>query len=209
MSDEANPFDALRDGSDLAGGEPRVHATGVPSYALAGWWSRVGAVLLDGLAMLVPIVVLVIVLHQYHVTHFITIYGTVGTTTTTSKGAWLDGVVGLIYPIALLTRVGARNGQTLGKQAARIRVVRNDGNPVDLRTVIIREGIGKAIVPGLLFGASTSLRALAVLAGLYLVVDYLWPLWERENRALHDLLAGTHVVRLDDRQGARFSPALT
>ena len=207
MSEEANPFAALRFGSDLPGGEPRVHAAGVPSYALAGWWSRVGAVLLDGLVLLVPIVVLVIVLHQYHVTHYITVYGTVGTTTTSSNGAWLDGLAWLAYPAVLLTRAGLRNGQTLGSQAARIRVIRNDGNPVDLRTVLIREGIGKAIIPGLFFGAATSLRALAVLAGLYVLVDYLWPLWERENRALHDLLAGTHVVRLDDHQGVRFTPS--
>ena len=186
-----------------------MQATGVPSYALAGWWSRVGAVVLDGLVLLVPIVVLVIILHQYHVTHYVTVYGTAATTATTSNGAWLDGVVWLIYPAVMLIRAGLRNGQTLGTQAAHIRVIRNDGNPVDLHTVIIREGIGKAIIPALLFSASTSLRPLAALAGLYVLIDYLWPLWDRENRALHDLLASTHVVRLHDHQGARFSPSPT
>jgi uncharacterized RDD family membrane protein YckC len=206
---EANPWDALRYGSDLPGGPHRVEATGVPSYALAGWWSRVGAVLLDSLVLLVPVVVLVIVLHQYQVTHYITIYGTVGTTATTSNGAWLDGLVGVIYPAVLLVRAGLRNGQTLGSQAVHIRVMRNDGNPVDLRTVIIREGLGKAIIPFVLLSASPGLRPLAGLAGIYVLIDYLWPLWDRENRALHDLLAKTHVVRLDDHQGVRFSPSAT
>ncbi|MGH8734499.1 MAG: hypothetical protein ACREVB_12495, partial [Burkholderiales bacterium] len=29
------------------------------------------------------------------------------------------------------------------------------------------------------------------------LADYLWPLWDPENRAIHDMLAGTRVVRSD------------
>lgn len=38
-------------------------------------------------------------------------------------------------------------------------------------------------------------------SGLYLIVDSLWPLWEGQRRALHDLGPGTRVVRVQ--AGAR------
>ncbi len=36
-----------------------------------------------------------------------------------------------------------------------------------------------------------------VMTVLYLVTlaNYLWPLWDKENRALHDMAASTRVVR--------------
>lgn len=36
-----------------------------------------------------------------------------------------------------------------------------------------------------------------VMVVLYLgtLVNYLWPLWDKENRALHDMVASTRVVR--------------
>jgi uncharacterized RDD family membrane protein YckC len=173
------------------------------SYALSGWWARVGAALVDDIAMLVPVIIVMVALHQYHVTHYLTTAGTVGTTTT-FHSAWIETVMWLLYLTLLLIRGGSRNGQTLGKQSASIRIARNDGKPVDLRTVFMREWIGKALLPVLLV-AVAPLLVLAFLA--YWLVDYLLPLVEPENRALHDLIAGTHVVRLDDSGAKRFSPA--
>jgi uncharacterized RDD family membrane protein YckC len=172
-------------------------------YALSGWWARVGAVLVDDIALLVPVIIVAVVLHQYQVTHYITTAGTIGTTTTVHY-TWIETVMWLLYATFLLVRVGRRNGQTLGKQSAGIRVVRNDGKPVDFATVFMREWIGKALFPALLIELAP-LLALAFLA--YWLVDYLLPLVEPENRALHDLIAGTHVVRLDDSGAKRFSPA--
>lgn len=200
------PFNPHHAGNPF-GDHPQPAAAGsLPSYALAGWWSRVGAVLVDDLILLVPLIVLVVVLRQYHVTHYIASDGTIGTTVT-SSGAWADGLLWLLYASFLLIRSGVRNGQTLGKQVTKIRVIRNDGNPVDMRTVIIREGLAKGIIPGAIIAASPSLRVIAGLIGIYLFLDYLWPLWDSENRALHDQLAHTHVVSLGDRQVARFSPS--
>jgi uncharacterized RDD family membrane protein YckC len=39
------------------------------------------------------------------------------------------------------------------------------------------------------------------------VVDVLWPLWHRENRALHDLTAGTRVVQAERRPPNGYYPA--
>jgi uncharacterized RDD family membrane protein YckC len=171
--------------------------------ALSGWWSRVGALLIDDIVMLVPVIIVAVVLHQYQVTHFVTTAGTIGTTARLHH-AWIDTAMWLLYVTLLLVRVGGRNGQTLGKQSGGIRVVRNDGKPVAFRTVFMREWIGKALLPALLI----ELAPLLVLAfAAYWLVDYLLPLVEPENRALHDLIAGTHVVRLDDPAAKRFSPA--
>jgi uncharacterized RDD family membrane protein YckC len=30
--------------------------------------------------------------------------------------------------------------------------------------------------------------------GILWLIDVLWPLWQAENKALHDLIAGTRVV---------------
>jgi uncharacterized RDD family membrane protein YckC len=182
-----------------------------PSYVLAGWWSRVGAQLVDDLVLLVPFVVAALVLHQYHVTHYVTIDPLSGasatSTTVTATMQWVDWLLIFAYAAVLMTRGGVHNGQTLGTQRARLRVVRDDGQPVGLATVLIREALGKATVIAFVLGLSSHPSDLEGLVGLYVVIDYLWPLWESEKRALHDLIAGTHVVRLEDRASDRFTPA--
>jgi len=90
-------------------------------------------------------------------------------------------LLGLGYPALLLSRGGERNGQTWGKQALGIRVVRNDGRPLTVGVAVLREGVGKQLLTIVTFYA-------------YALVDYLWPLGDRENQALHDKLASTHVV---------------
>jgi len=162
-------------------------------YPLAGWWSRVGAVLVDGLLLLLPSIGAVIVFHQYTKTYYISANGSIGTQYT-SHNPWIETVLWLGYVLIVMCRAGTHNGQTLGKQAAKVRVIRNDGKPVDLKTVVVREGVGKGLPAAL--GALSP--AVAVIALIYYLFDYLWPLWEPEKRALHDLLARTHVVFRDE-----------
>jgi len=163
------------------------------SYALSGWWARVGAVVVDSLVVVLPLAILGLVVGAYHTTHYITDSGSVGTSVTVNE-RWAEPLAYFLYLFVLLTRRGGRNGQTLGKQATGIRILRNDGQPVDWRTVLLREGIGKAAIPALLVFVAP-LLVLALLA--YWLIDYLLPLVEPQNRALHDLIARTHVVRFD------------
>jgi hypothetical protein len=44
-------------------------------------------------------------------------------------------------------------------------------------------------VKTLLFGIAG-----AVTGGIAQLVDYLWPLWDEENRALHDFLVDTRTI---------------
>src|SRR4051812_11221382 len=125
---------------------------------LASWSSRVSAALLDGLLVL---------------------------TTALAIGMLIGGpsilvvllLVTCAYYAGSMARPGHPNGQTLGKQAAGIRVVRDDGAPVTLRTALERDVLYKGLLGPLTLG-----------------LDYLWPLGDRERRALHDVAAGTHVV---------------
>jgi RDD family len=57
--------------------------------------------------------------------------------------------------------------------------VRDDGEPVDLGTAVRRYG---------------TLYGLSLLFGLGSLFDFLWPLSDSSNRALHDKAARTHVV---------------
>jgi len=92
---------------------------------------------------------------------------------------WL--VLWAAYAGLLMSRKGAHNGQTLGKQAAGIRVVRDDRRPIRLGLAALRE-------VGLKYFAAS------LILGIGWLIDSLWPLGEKENRALHDLIVHTHVV---------------
>jgi uncharacterized RDD family membrane protein YckC len=67
-----------------------------------------------------------------------------------------------------------------------IRVVRANGQPMTFAWAMLREVVVKA----LLFGIAGSLTF-----GLASLLDVLWPLWDEENRALHDFVVDTRTVR--------------
>jgi uncharacterized RDD family membrane protein YckC len=87
----------------------------------------------------------------------------------------------LLQTSVLMARDGERNGQSIGKQALDVRVVTNEGGPVGLGTCLVREVAVKE------FGT-------VITVGLFLPVDYLWPLFDDEDRAIHDIVAETRLV---------------
>lgn len=102
-------------------------------------------------------------------------------------------LVGCLYAPLLMARRGARNGQTLGKQTMGIRVVRTDGEPVGFSTGFLRTVVGQQLLIGLTFY-------------VYGVLDYLWPLRDPGNQALHDKIASTRVL-VAEPAGAQDAPA--
>jgi len=96
---------------------------------------------------------------------------------------WLP-VVALYAPL-LLARRGEHNGQTIGKQALGIRVIRDDGEPLIFATALVREILGRQLPA-------------ALTSGLYLLIDYMWPLRDPSNQALHDKIGRTFVVSTGD-----------
>lgn len=153
----------------------------------AGWWSRVGAALVDLVVIGVPAVLVASA-----------IFGGVGAAFTADDGfgvfALILGVVvyicllfaaAILYAPLLMRRAGERNGQTWGKQLLGIRVVRTNGVPMDFTWSAVRE----ALVKGLGLGFASTIVPL-----LPYLLDALWPLWDEEHRAVHDMVVGTRVV---------------
>ena len=79
-----------------------------------------------------------------------------------------------------------RRGQTPGKQLMGIRVIKADGLPSGWGYTFLREFVIKGLLENFLA---------SITSGVYLVVDYLWPLWDKDRQTLHDKMISTLVVR--------------
>ncbi len=158
-------------------------AAGPPSdtwkaYALGGWWSRVFATVLDIVASSVVCAVLIGIAAALQAA---------GAPEAAYVPFSASGVLSL-WLVPAIT-MAMTNGQSPGKMAAHLRVVRTNGKTTSLPWSILREWPVKAI--------------------LFLLIpflDYLWPLWDRENRALHDMVMGSRVLRTDITPGVQVLP---
>ena len=154
-------------------------------FVLAGWWSRAGAQLIDGIIIGVGALVL-----------FLPIGAAAGAGFAADSDAGLAAaILGLmlwvlcVTLVALLyapTMMARTNGKTLGRMATNIRVVRTSGEPISFGFAMLRE----VVIKSLLFGIAGSFTF-----GLAPILDVLWPLWDEENRALHDFIVSTRVVK--------------
>ncbi len=150
-----------------------------PPGQVASWGSRAGAVALDFVFVWVPIAVAVAVI--------------VGAASASTVAGVIVGVVLGLASLAywflgrslLMARGGERNGQTWGKQIVGIRVVRDRGEPFDVGWALLRQILVKWLLFWV-FGSSFLIPW---------VLNYLWPLWDDSDRALHDMIVTTHVVR--------------
>jgi uncharacterized RDD family membrane protein YckC len=170
----------------------------------AGFWARFGAALVDAL-VLAPVTI---------ISSWILSYSR-------------EAAIGLVLPLgavgpAYTVILHARYGQTVGKMAARIGVVRISGAPIGWREALLRSSVE------IVFGTIASLSGLVARIQLpeadwtqgwmekfkliqtlepswgdwaaYAVTVWIWSevvtmLFNRKRRALHDFIAGTIVVR--------------
>lgn len=158
------------------------------TYELAGWWSRVAAYLVDGLLIIAIAVPFFFLASAIGLDLGESSSGDGSVAFSSENGQFL-GLVLLFLFIVLLyapaTMVWLK-GSTPGKALLGIRVVRANGQPVTFGWAVLREWVLKGIVLGILNGITLGLASL---------LNYLWPLWDSENRALHDMAAGSRVVR--------------
>jgi uncharacterized RDD family membrane protein YckC len=169
-------------------GAPTYAAPPVPAagrYQLAGWWSRVGAALIDGLIVGVGALIILALFGSVFSVGFFDSEET--GIASLIVGLMLSfvaiAIVALFYAPVMMDRT---NGKTLGRMAMGIRVVRANGQPMTFGWAMLREVAVKA----LLFGFAGSITF-----GLANLADVLWPLWDDENRALHDFVVDTRTVR--------------
>jgi uncharacterized RDD family membrane protein YckC len=182
------PYTPIPDGPETPPSgwqQPIAAPSGWEGRPLASWGSRVGATLIDWLVLLIPTAILFVAV----------LAGTIGDDDTSTGAAVaatilyvvLVCVVLLLYAPLLMMRKGPHNGQTLGKQLVGITVVRNTGEPMNFGWSALRE----VVVKGLAVGVASSIIPL-----LPWLLDVLWPLWDDQNRALHDFAVQTHVVKV-------------
>lgn len=143
------------------------------AYHLASWGSRVGAALLDAVIAGVSVGILVGIASAAKVGGVGLLLG--------YAAIWFG-----YFPVTMM-RQGEHNGQTIGKQAVGIRVLRESGQPMTYGTSLLRE----FVVRFLLFGVVGS-----VTFGIAALLDVLWPLWDDGNQALHDKIVSTRVVKV-------------
>ena len=171
-----------------AGGPPIAAFGETPvagQYVLAGWWSRVGAALIDTLIVGVGgLILLLAITAPFSIGFFA---GEDAGFVSLVVGLFLAiicvSIVALLYAPALMART---DGKTFGRMALGIRVVRAKGQPMTFGFAMLREVAVKTLLSGI---------ASSLTAGLATLADVLWPLWDEENRALHDLIVDTRVIR--------------
>ncbi len=147
---------------------------------LAGWGTRLAAYLIDALILLIPAVILTVIVVA------IAAGSDTGAIVTGILGFLAYLVVAFIYAPVLMARGGVNNGQTWGKQTMNIRVVRDNGESVSFGWAALRE----IAVKGLAVGIASS-----IIPFIPWFLNFFWPLWDDQNRALHDMIVSTHVVR--------------
>ena len=110
------------------------------------------------------------------------------TTTAANMMMILGGVGGLAALVWAIWLFGYRQGVTSttpGKRAAGTRLTRIGTGEAPGGSI----GVGRILVPWLINSAT---------AGVYVIIDYLWPLWDDHKQRVSDKLFKTQVV-LDDR----------
>jgi uncharacterized RDD family membrane protein YckC len=149
---------------------------------LAGWGRRAVAQVIDGIIISIGAVVVFAVLAALGPT-----VDTDGGAAAFVVGALLAVVafslVALLYAPAMMART---NGRTLGRMATSIRVIRTGGQPISFGFALLREVLVKSLLVGVVSSATF---------GLAWLLDILWPLWDEENRALHDFVVNTRVIK--------------
>jgi uncharacterized RDD family membrane protein YckC len=157
-------------------------ATG--QYVLGSWGRRAGAAIIDGLIVTIPFFIVASVLGV----------GVFAEADGDGDGA-LGFIVGLILTMLVFAVVAMlyapimmsrTNGKTVGRMATNIRVIRVDGKPISFGFAALREIAVKALLINGVAGSFTF--------GLAGLLDILWPLWDDENRALHDMIVNTRTV---------------
>ena len=151
-----------------------VHEGGSGGAELAARSQRLSAAIMDYLIFFVPLAVALIPMFM-------------------ASGRLATGVIagllagGLAF-LAIVIRnclLLARNGQTIGKKAVGIRVVRTDGSDAGFVRLFFLRG-----------GLSWLLAAIPGIGNLYALIDVLF-IFREDRRCLHDLIADTKVVEAE------------
>ena len=92
------------------------------------------------------------------------------------EGGWLATVLAVVAYIIFVVAMIKTRGQSPGKFALNLKIIKTDGRPLDLGSVLFREIVGKFV------------------SGLFIYLGYIWIFLDDKRQAWHDKMAGTYVV---------------
>lgn len=155
-------------------------------FALSSFWRRAFAFIIDGIVVLIA--------------------GAIVAAFVKSAGSQVNVDLVKIFVGAGYFIYFNGRGDTLGKSLMDIRVVDGSGNSPGIRRAAIRyvipglagiAGSSIIIVPGFLDPIDALAATLVIWVALSLLwtYDYLQMIWHPQKQTLHDLMAGTYVIR--------------
>ena len=121
------------------------------------------------------------------------------------------GVLGFICALLyyIVVPLGKNKGQTLGKRMMKLKIVKENGQDVDIKTMLLRQLVGIILVEGSLYTATAILHQIVQLStGFRIVVPLmifglvigiasaLLVAFHPKHSAFHDLIAKTKVVEV-------------
>jgi len=143
----------------------------------AGFWVRAAARVID-LLIILAVFNLFYLLDRYGAEAGLWAGGGFGEPLVTDRFSVeqvMRGVFFLGFPVFYSVYLHGSNGQTFGKMALRIRVLNEDGSPIDFRKALVRW-----------FGT--------LLCDLTLYFGYVWAAFDSRKQGLHDRVCRTIVV---------------
>ncbi|MCL2544150.1 MAG: RDD family protein [Microbacteriaceae bacterium] len=179
---------------------------------LSGWWWRVLAQMIDGVIMAVPSFVVTIPIQIHQQPRLNALTQKLQGPNPDFSGYW-HGYMDLLrdqmlatLPLAVLACayyviMWRWKGATVGQLAVGLRVrLREAPGPVPwgaaLRRALVFSGAGILPYIFLAIGLWPVALVLLLVAGIFNLLNVLWPLWDSKRQALHDKAAGTNVVKV-------------
>jgi uncharacterized RDD family membrane protein YckC len=157
----------------------------------AGFWIRLAASLVDFLVLIAGLYILYCVISQSFFWIFPDIQKFAMSLVDIANGApvsgvtvWLTAVILLVFLIGstiYFVASWAATGQTVGKTAMSIKIIRTDSSPLDLRFAFIR-----------FLGSILSVASLGI--------GFIIMAFDSHKQSLHDRIADTYVVKLPVKQ---------
>ena len=135
----------------------------------AGFWIRLGAYLIDGILL--------------NIIGFLVAFiaGIIFASAEDDAILVLEFIVGLVISIAYYIGFWTWRGQTPGKIALGIKIIRTDGSSLSLGMSILRY-IGY------------------IISAIILLIGYLWIAFDSRKQGIHDKIADTYVIRLPQKK---------
>ena len=156
-----------------------VHGAKENGHELAGYWARIAAYLIDSILVSVGVLAVLLVVKPELFDHSPekAPFAILLTILLSLRG------VQFLYEALLL----ARDGQTLGKKALKIRVIRSDGQDLDIMSSITRPFFLHCLA---------FFQLLLGFPWMFAFLDYILIFSNKQRKCLHDILARTRVVRI-------------